>query len=133
MIQAAIADWGLDRKFFHGFGVKTLKDHSIDLGDTPDTSRMAAKAQTKIPDDDCFLLAKQASTHWKIKFADCVYDIPTGKAIHGFRPEEKFLVHVPRAYPPRVGADVEAARALVQDIVTLPGLRQRRAFPTLIS
>jgi len=122
VIQAAIDDWSIDQKIFHGFNVKTLKDHSIDLGDTPDMSRMAAKARTKIPDDDCFLLTKQATTRRKIKFLDCVYDITTGKARYGFLPEEKFLVHVPRALPARVEADVEAARAFVQDIFTLPGV-----------
>ena len=122
MLQEAIDDWGVDRKLFRGFNVKTLKDHSIDLGETPEMTRVAAKALTKIPRDDTFLLDKHASTRRKIKFLDCVYDISTGKARHGFTPEEKFLVHVPRKFPARVEADVEAARAFVQDIFTLPGV-----------
>ncbi len=66
-------------------------------------------AITKIPSDDTFLLYKDAITRRKIKFLDCVYDIPTGKARHRFSPEENFLVHVPRALPARVQADVDAA------------------------
>ncbi len=73
-------------------------------------TRVAANALTKIPRDDTFLLDKHASTRRKIKFLDCMYDISTGKARHGFSPVEKFLLHVPRAFPARVEADVEAAR-----------------------
>ncbi len=85
-------------------------------------SCLAAKAFTKIPRDDYFLINKHASTHRKIKLFDCVYDISTGKARAGFSPEEKFLVNVKRAFPARVEADVEEARAFIQDIFTLPNV-----------
>ena len=55
-------------------------------------------------------------------FLNCVYDISIGKTRPGFTPEEKFLVHVPRAFPARVKTDVEAARAFIQIIFTLPNV-----------
>ncbi len=75
MIQETIDDWSVDRKLFRGFNVKTLRDHIIDLGETPDMSRVAAKALIKIARDDYFLIDIHASTHRKIKFLDCFYDI----------------------------------------------------------
>ncbi len=83
-------------------------------------ARVAAKALTKISRDDCFLIDKHASTHRKIKFLDCVYDIPTGNARPRFDPEEKLLEHVQRSILARVQADVDAALTLVEDIFTLP-------------
>ena len=41
-----------------------------------------------------------------------VRDLPAGEARTGFRPEEKFLIHVSRN-PERIDADVAAARAFV--------------------
>jgi len=120
MIQEAKNDWSVERNLFRGLNVTTLKDPSVDLGETPNMTRVAANALTKIPRDDTFLLDTHASMRRKIKFLDCVYIISTGKARPGFSPEEIFLVHVPSAFPARVESDVEAARAFVQDIFTLP-------------
>ncbi len=74
-----------------------------------------------IPVDDAFL-KKKKNIFRKIKFVDCVYDVATGEARRGFRPEEKFLVHISRALPERVEADVAAARAFVQDLFTFRGV-----------
>ncbi len=107
---------------FQGFNLKTIKDHSVDLGDTPDISRAASWARSQIPRDEGFLMDKHSTTHRKIKITDCVYDIAGAKVIAGLPPEERFLVHVQRAFPPRVQADIDAARKFVEDIFTLPGV-----------
>ena len=85
-------------------------------------TRVAAHARSKILRDDGFLIEKHTSTHRKIKFLDCVYDIPTVKTKHEFRPDERLFAHVPRAFPPRVQADVNAARVFVEDIFLLLGV-----------
>ena len=63
-----------------------------------------------------------STTHRKIKFTDCVYDIAGAKVSAGFRPEEKFLVHIQKAFPPRAQGDIDAARKFIEDIFTLPGV-----------
>jgi hypothetical protein len=74
-----------------------------------------------IPQDESFLRKKYLSTRRKTKFADCVLDLATGQARPGFLPEEKIIVHIGRPLPPRVQADIDAARSFVQGICTLPG------------
>ena len=74
-----------------------------------------------ITQDETFLKTKYHFTRRKIKFSDCVLDLATGQARPGFLSEEKFIVHVESPMPPRVPADIDAARSFVQDIFTLPG------------
>ena len=86
-------------------------------------TRVAAHARTKIPRDDSFLLDKHASTRRKIRFIDCVNDIHTARLTLSSVPRRSSSsAYVPRAFPPRVQADVDATHAFVQGIFTLPGV-----------
>ena len=49
----------------------------------------------------------------------------TGELRGRFRPEEKFLVHVPRGLLQRVDANVSDARAFVQNLLTFRGAEAR--------
>ena len=128
VIQEAINEWSISKKIYSGFNTASLLPMTIDLGMTTCMARVAAWARTKIPKQDLFLVEKHVTTHRKIKFANCVYNLATGQARAGFLPEEKFMVHVPRNLPARVEEDVCAARSFVQDLFTLPGVdtAQRR-------
>jgi hypothetical protein len=90
-------------------------------------ARVASWAMSLIPQDESFLKTNYLSTLRKIKFSDCFLDLATGQARQGFVPEEKFIVYVGRPLPPRVLADIDAARSFVQDIFTLPGQDAPRA------
>ena len=118
----ATQGWSTSRRVFHGFDPTNFRPTAIDLGNTTDMNAVAKQALTLIPVDDEFLINKHESIFRKIKFVDCVYDATTGEARRGFRPEEKFLVHVSRPLPERVEADVAAARAFVQDLFTFRGV-----------
>ena len=113
IVQMAIQGWSTSRKVFHGFNPTNYRPAAIDLGNTTDMNAVAAQARTQIPLDDLFLTTKHKTVFRKIKFEDCVYHVATGEARRVFRPEEKFLVHVPRGLPERIDADVAAARAFV--------------------
>jgi hypothetical protein len=84
-------------------------------------ARVASWDMSLIPQDEAFLKTKYLSTRRKIKFSDCVLDLAAWQAHPGFVPEENIILHVGRPMPPRVQADIDAARSFVQDIFTLPG------------
>ena len=119
-MQHAITGWSIEEKIFRGFDPSDYRNTVINLGQSRDMARVASWAMSLIPQDESFLKTKYIFTRRKIKFSDCVLNLATGQARNGFVPEEKFIVHVGRPMPPRVPADIDAARSFVQDIVTLP-------------
>ncbi len=100
----------------------TYRPSAIDIGNTTDMNAVVSQARTAIPVDVEFLIKKHESIFKKMKFVDCVCDRATGEARRGFRPEERFLIHVSRPLPERVEADVAPARGFVQNLFTFRGV-----------
>jgi len=113
ILQDAILGWSIEEKIFRGFNPSDYSKTVINLGQSSDMGRIASWAMYLIPQDEAFLKTKYFSTRRKIKFSDCVLDLATGQARPGFLPEEKIIVHVRRPMPPRVPADIDAARSFV--------------------